>query len=92
MSWRRWADARATPRCRRVHTRAHTRAAGGPKRRNARPAQAKLDALAALASAGRIRDFCAAFVPLDLSAQDAADFAAGLEADAERCAFAHALQ
>jgi hypothetical protein len=49
-------------------------------------AQAKLDALHALASAGRIRDFCAAFVPTDLSAEDAAHFAGGLETDAERCA------
>jgi len=46
--------------------------------------QAKLDALCALADAGRVRDFCAAFVPLDLSAEDAAEFAAGLEADPER--------
>jgi hypothetical protein len=50
------------------------------------PPQAKLDALVALADAGRVRDFCAAFVPLDLSAQDAAEFATGLEADPERCA------
>jgi hypothetical protein len=34
-----------------------------------------------------VRDFCAAFVPLDLSADDAAHFAAGLEADAERCVY-----
>ena len=56
-----------------------------PKRLHPARPQAKLDALCALADAGRVRDFCAAFVPLDLSAEDAADFASGLEADRERC-------
>ena len=93
MSWRRWGDARETRRCRRVAPWAHTRAR--PRRRrpyHARAravAQAKLDALAALAAQGRVRDFCAAIVPLDLSAEDAAHFAAGLEADPERRAPPH---
>jgi hypothetical protein len=60
-----------------------------PSRAHTPALQAKLDALASLAAAGRVRDFCAAFVPLDLSPEDAAHFATGLEADPERCAPAH---
>ena len=44
----------------------------------------KLELLAAHAAAGRLRDFCAAFLPLDLSAGEASEFVAGLEADTER--------
>ena len=44
----------------------------------------KLELLAAHASAGRLRDFCAAFLPLDLSAEEASDFVAGLETDTQR--------
>jgi len=59
---------------------------GGVRRtRNAR-LQAKLDQLAALGEAGRVRDFCALFLPLDLSAEEAEEFTAGLEADGERWA------
>jgi len=46
-------------------------ARGGRRRTRNSALQAKLELLASLGEAGRVRDFCAHFLPLDLSAEEA---------------------